>query len=293
MSTRTTRMHCAVFAVCLLAGSLGHSQTAAPSTPGPAAPEQRVTVGIEGKLDVLLPGPELKAKPADRTAPLIVRIASTRLHGTLVQYDLRYIGLVPGAYDLRTYLLRDGAPAGDGLPPLQVEVRGLLPEQHQGSLAAHPRAGIASFVGYKWLLGGVTALWIVAAIPMFLARRRRDQIPLAPEAAPPPSLAERLRPMVELASAGKLTTDQQAQLERLLLSHWQQRLGLESLEPSEAIARLRAHPEAGALLRGLEDWLHRRPGSARVDIEAMLAPYRRAEGSVEADPVARPAAALT
>src|SRR5689334_13586147 len=60
------------------------------------------TVGIEGKVEVLLPGPKLKAKPAERKAPLNVRIASTRPHGTLVHYDLRYVGLMPGRYDLRS-----------------------------------------------------------------------------------------------------------------------------------------------------------------------------------------------
>ena len=141
-------------------------------------------------------------------------------------------------------------------------------------MTSHPRAVVGVPLGYKWLLGGAAALWVVAAIPLFLARRRHRESPIHPDAAPPPTLAERLRPMVEQARAGKLSTDQQAQLERLLLSHWQQRLGLESIAISDALTRLRAHPEAGALLRGLEDWLHRRPGSAQVDIEAVLAPYR-------------------
>jgi hypothetical protein len=29
------------------------------------------------------------------------------------------------------------------------------------------------------------------------------------------------------------------------------------------------------LLRALEDWLHRRPGTARVDLDAVLAPYAK------------------
>ena len=41
-----------------------------------------------------------------------------------------------------------------------------------------------------------------------------------------------------------------------------------------ALARLRAYPEAGALLRGTDAWLHQPPGRAAVDVAALLAPYR-------------------
>ena len=43
---------------------------------------------------------------------------------------------------------------------------------------------------------------------------------------------------------------------------------------ADAVVRLKEHREAGALLRALEDWLHRPPGSASVDVAAVLAPYR-------------------
>jgi len=231
------------------------------------------TVGIEGRLEVLLPTPALIAKPADRAAPMNVRIAATRPHGALTQYDLRYIGLVPGEYDLRAYLLpKEGTPAAS-LPPLNVTVRGLLPEENEGRLALVPRSAFARLGGYQAVMTGTAALWLLCAIPLFLAHRRRKAVAIAPVAAPPPTLAERLHPLVEAASHGTLTADEQAHLERMLIGHWRERLALDSLDPSEAMSRLRAHPEAGGLLRALEDWLHRRPGSAAVDLEAVLAPY--------------------
>ena len=52
------------------------------------------------------------------------------------------------------------------------------------------------------------------------------------------------------------------------------RLGLDGLEPVAALVRLRAHPEAGALLRGTDAWLHQPPGRVAVDVAALLAPYR-------------------
>ena len=231
------------------------------------------TVGIEGQLDALLPAPELKAKPASVASPITLRIAATRLHGTLIQYDLRYIGLVPGEYDLRAYLLRDGGAPADDLPPLPVKITGILPADHRGELSAYRGGRFAALGGYRWMLAGIGALWILAALPLFLSRRRRKETaePTAPIA--PPTLADRLRPLVESATAGRLTADQQAQLERLLLAHWREKLGLEKMDASEAMPRLREHPEAGALLRTLEDWLHRRPGTVKVDVESVLAPY--------------------
>src|SRR5437867_3237409 len=85
--------------------------------------------------------------------------------------------------------------------------------------------------------------------------------PARREAPPPsaPTLADRLRPLVEQAAAGTLTRDGQAQLERLLLNHWRQRLELTTDSFADAIRKLRQHNEAGALLRELENWLHRPP----------------------------------
>jgi hypothetical protein len=233
------------------------------------------TVGIEGRVKVLLPGTTLLAKAADRTAPINVRIAATRPHGTLTEYDLRYIGLVPGKYDLRQFLIReDGSPTND-LPVLEVQVAGLLPAQHKGELLAHQGSPFAAFGGYKVVIRAAVALWALVVIPLFLANRKRKAATEVSATIAPPTLAERLRPLVELATAGRLTTDQQAQLERMLLSHWRERLGLESVSATEAITRLREHAEAGVLLRALEDWLHRRPGTAKVDLDAVLAPYAK------------------
>jgi len=41
------------------------------------------------------------------------------------------------------------------------------------------------------------------------------------------------------------------------------------------LQKIRLHPEAGDLLRSLEDWLHRPPGAAKVDVNAILEPYGR------------------
>ena len=36
---------------------------------------------------------------------------------------------------------------------------------------------------------------------------------------------------------------------------------------------MRNHGDAGRLLRALEDWLHRKPGTVEVDVDDLLEPY--------------------
>ena len=152
----------------------------------------------------------------------------------------------------------------------------MLPPQSPASSALAENRSLIALGGYKWILGGSRGALGLLGSPLFPSRARAATDDGDAPVSAPPTLAERLRPLVELASAGKLTADEKAQLERMLLGHWRERLGLESLEPRRGHARLRAHPEAGVLLRALEDWLHRPPGSVKVDIDAVLAPYANA-----------------
>ena len=63
-------------------------------------------------------------------------------------------------------------------------------------------------------------------------------------------------------------------MELLLLAYWRQRLGLES-DPVRAVGAIRADPEAGRLLRGIEAWLHAPAGRgpSAEEIGELLAPY--------------------
>jgi hypothetical protein len=233
------------------------------------------TVGMEGQLDVALPLAGMITLPGDHRAPLVLRIVASQPHGTLTRYDLRYAGRVPGPHDLRKYLFTaEGKPATN-LPALMVHVVGLLPNPHNGWLEEQAHREPALFSSYRVMLIGAGVLWVLA----FFVLRRLGRT-LKSESTPatvssPPSFAETIRPLVERAAAGQLTAEEKARLERMLITHWQQRLQLAETNPSELISHLRQHPEAGALLRALEDWLHRPPGRAAVRVEEFLAPYRQ------------------
>ncbi len=245
---------------------------APPAQVGPAV--SPVSVGREGRLEAVLPGAPIEVKPLDKRAEIVVRIAGTRPHGTATRYDLRYFGLVPGRYDLRQSLVRRDGTTLEDVPPLAVEIVGRLPAEHHGWLIEEPLQPIALFGTYRTLMISLAAAWLVAPLVWFLVNRRRTKTRATKLPDAPPTLADRLRPLVEQAAAGALSHDGQAQLERLLILHWRQRLGLETRDPADALAVLRQHPEAGALLRALEDWLHRPPGASASDVNALLAPYR-------------------
>jgi hypothetical protein len=251
-----------------------------------AAPELgSSTVGMPVSVrELVLPGPELEVVPATDATPVIVRLEAVRPHGEHFRYDLVWYGLEPGQHDLGHFLRRKDGAAGPDLPPLPVVVRSLLApgqvEPHRPDAGALPGLG-----GYRWVLAGAAAAWVLALLALLSAgRRRRARAPVGAPRAPDP--AARLRALVAAAEGGALEPAGRAELELALIAHWKRRLGLGELEAAAALARLAAHPEAGPLLAGLEDWLHR-PGRPDVDLARLLAPYREL-GAEAADPQGGP-----
>lgn len=231
------------------------------------------SVGMPVQIEQLvLPGPELEPTPVTDETPVIIRIDAVYPHGSDFRYDLTYYGLEPGEYDLRDFLRRkDGSSVSD-LPELPITVESLLPpgqvEPHGLEFSRLPWLG-----GYRLLMILAGVLW-VAAMVWVLYPRRKSAATATAVVEEPPSLADRLRPLVTDAMAGRLPAQKLAELERALVQYWRRRLRLEELPPSQALAELRAHPEASPLLTQLETWLHRPPGDQQVDVNALLEPYQ-------------------
>lgn len=240
------------------------------------APPGAIPVGMEGSRMKVLPGDKLEAAPVGDKSKIILRIHDVFPHGTDKRYDLRYFGFVPGEYDLAKFLRHADGTAPTNLPPIPVRIRGILPEDHDGKLIEDKSGGVSLPGSYTAWLIGLGVVWFIAAWPLFLLGRKR-KTPLGQAQDEGPDLAERLRPLVEQAANGTLDIDGRARLERMIFSHWRERLGLPGDgDLAELHQQLKKHDEAGPLLRGLEDWLHRPPGTATVDIAALLEPYRRA-----------------
>jgi len=238
----------------------------------PAATGKRSsTVGLPARIDQLvLPGPELEVKPLAARTPIVLRIVHVAPHGSAFRYDLEYCGLEPGTFDLANYLRRKDRSAATDLPPLPVTIKSLLPPGQVKPHELEPQPG-PHLGGYRLalIIGGV--LWLLGFLAILLVGRPRKKA--IHQTARPVTLADRLRPLIEDAVAGKVEASRLAELERTLIVYWERRLQLSDRKPAEVLAVLRLHAEAGPLLRQLEVWLHR-PGAATIDVASLLAPYR-------------------
>jgi hypothetical protein len=255
--------------ICLVTGLLVLvSRTAANVEDVPAS-----TVGLPGQIHgLVLPGSELEAKPVtDRKTPVVLRIIRVWPHGTAHRYDLEYVGLEPGAFDLRDYLVRkDGSSTAD-LPAIPVTINSVLPPgqvlPNDLPLQGTPRPG-----GYRLVLISAGVSWLLGLVLILVLFR-----PRSPRASPltrPRTIADRLRPLIEDALAGRGNPVLLADLERTLIAFWVRKLGLQDLEPAEALVELRQHPDAGPLLVQLETWLHKPGSPVRVAPAGLLEPYR-------------------
>ncbi len=226
---------------------------------------------------LVLPGPELEAKPLeDRQAKLVVRIVEVFPHGSAFRYNLVYYGLEPGEYDLKDSLRRkDGGSTAD-LPKIPVTIRAILPpgQIEPNRLVSRPlprpwRYRTAIGTGRSGIVGWIAGLLAI----IFVGRGKRKPAELEGSSVGP-TLADRLRPLVDRAMNGTLEPGQHAELERMLIGYWRKRLKLESSSPGQAIAAIRNDEQAGRLLHQLEIWLHSPDHNEEVDVAALLEPYR-------------------
>jgi plasmid stabilization system protein ParE len=241
---------------------------------GPQNPPE-TSIGISGRiLQLVLPAPELEAVPLAPQSAIVLRVLGTWPHGTDFRYDLEYYGLEAGRYDLAKYLAhKDGTPVAN-LPEIPVTIVSLLADGQVQPNTLEPTA-LPHLGGYQKTLIGLGVVWVLGlAAILFLGRRRAQAVR---ERARPRTLAEELRPLVEDALAGRLSRSDRARLELRLVEYWRRKLALTDREPQVLLVELRAHPQAGALLRSLEDWLHRPDPPAAVDLAQLLAPYEKVD----------------
>lgn len=236
-----------------------------------AGEERTASVGMRARAELVLPGGELVPAPSTSKAKVVVRVLNVWRHGEHHRYELEWCGLEPGSHDLAKYLVRkDGSPA-DGLPEVKVSVTSVLPKGSAEPSELSP-APSERLHGYTALQIAVGVLWGAGLLAiLFVGRKYRSK---AIAAASKPTLADRLRPLVESVAAGSADTAAKAELERLMVAFWRSRLDLGAAKAGDAIVAIRRHAEAGALLRQLEQWLHVPSPAVAVDVGALLAPYR-------------------
>ncbi|MAT15384.1 MAG: hypothetical protein CMJ46_08955 [Planctomyces sp.] len=224
--------------------------------------------------DVVLPRSELQVKEIEESTPIVLRIINVRPHGPdMYRYTFEYYGLKPGDYNLVDYLERKDASAVGELSPVPVAVTSVLPA-YRVEPNAPTEASISRLGGYRYWLIGIAMLWTLGFCVILLARKKKSSSEVDGQSVVVPTLAERLRPMVEQAISGQLSHSRMAELEMMLVAFWRRRLHLEQEDVAVVTRKLKQHEEAGPLLRELETLLHRPNSQHEVDMSRLLQPYQ-------------------
>ncbi len=236
-----------------------------------AEPIAVTTVGIEGRARLESSRP-LRARDALEGDEYLARIVQTReLPGGNFEVELAFLAELPGPFDLRELLTDPPEELGE----LIVQVDSLLPEEHDGALFEGARSRLPSYPSRTRWLPFAAVLWALPLLWVLVRWIRRPRIRPEPQASPP-TLAERLEPLLGKASRGELDPAGKAKLDRLMLEAWSVSLRISDLPPGEAIAAIRRHDRAGALLGEVERWLYA-PNGAEINSERvaeLLEPYR-------------------
>ncbi len=234
-------------------------------------PSQRVGLPLKIR-EIYIPGGEVKAKARrDSKPPLSVRILEVKPAKDGSRYDFEIQGLDPGQYDLADFL---EAPEGTKIPEIALEITTTLPpglvRPHEISQGKLPELG-----GYRRMMILLGSLWVAGLIAILFWRKKKPTTGEDGNAVPI-ALSERLRPLIDQAAMGNLSSDDRAKLERLVFGHWRERRPeIAALSPAEAMAKLRTDSEASPLILALERWLHSRESTASgADIGKLLAPYK-------------------
>jgi len=241
---------------------------------GKKNPTQRVGLPLIVE-EIYFAGPLLEPVPRrDREPPLVVRILETKPAKNGFRYTLEVQGLEAGTFNVGEYLRETTAESGHSEHGLLVTITTDLPPGLPRPADLAPK-DVPEIGGYRNTLKILGVLWfVILAIIIYSFRKKKTA---TTETAPPPSVAERLKPLIQKASKEILSTEDQAQLERLLVGHWRERLSeLSQKEPAEVLRQLRAHPEASPLILQLEKWLHApNPDLSSDDLDQLLSPYRQ------------------
>lgn len=232
------------------------------------------TVGYPAQIrQLVIAGPELKAKPIEnRKQALLVRLIEIYPHGSDFRYDIEFTGLEPGIFNLGEYLEPvDSSDSNWTAPTIPVTIRALLPPgQVEPSELAIRENRFQSYYLATLVVGGV--VWAAGLFVILFSGR--GKIFRSRLESKPVTVADRLKPLMEKAVSGDLTTAEKAELERVLVAFWRKKLRLQHLPASDLRSTLREHAEAGKMLDLLDRWLHQPANDDDFDIEELIKPYQ-------------------
>jgi hypothetical protein len=158
------------------------------------------------------------------------------------------------------YRLPDGAEGEASSEPVPLKVVSLLPKDPQEQKLADIRGPLSVGIGRAFWVGLFIALGLVAAVVVWLLRRRRKaEVPETVAVPEMPADAEALRALAALAASGLLARGEYRpfyiRLTTVAKRYLERRLGAPVLEmtTAETLAFLRGHVHGGDLLPVVRD----------------------------------------
>lgn len=224
--------------------------------------------------DLYIPGSQVEVIPRkNNESSLVIRILEIKPAAEGFRYNLEIYALDPGKHHIADFLRR----VEDEAPITGLDATFEATTIHPGDLLPKPQDPTpnppSKLGGYRILLIILGILWALGLLAILFVRKKGR----ASDTRTTPSLttAKKIQALVQQAVEGTLDDSDRAQLERLLLGHWKDKVPeLHQLAPAEALVKLRENPEASPLVLKLEEWLHApSPGFSESEITSLLAPY--------------------
>jgi hypothetical protein len=224
--------------------------------------------------DLFIPGPKIEVIPrTNNESSLVIRILKIKPVAEGFRYDLEIYALDPGIHRISQFLryATDRSPVQSLDATFEVTTThplDTLPKPSEPEPVEPEKLG-----GYKNLIIILGTFWVLIFFAIIFYRKK----PIANLVVetPLPTLHEKLQVLVSTASLGELNDQEQANLERLILGHWKEKIPeITSLTPARALVELRSNPEASPLILKLEEWLHA-PNKklSREEFLSLLTPY--------------------
>jgi hypothetical protein len=263
-------------AALLLAAAATAVPSPAPTPTGPVAvkataSKTEVTVGETFTIDVTATGPagttytfageatsdalELRTPPAEGGATPPPEPGTHRYEAAVFALGEAMLPPIPVRYRLP-----DGTEGEASSEPIALKVVSLLPKDPQQQKLADIRGPLSVGVGRAFWVALLLFLGLVAALAVWLVRRRRKaEAPYAVALPELPADVEALRALSALAASGLLSRGEYRpfyiQLTAVAKRYLERRLGAPVLEmtTAETLAFLRRHAHGGELLPVVRD----------------------------------------
>lgn len=216
--------------------------------------EKNPGVGLVKRVTVSFPGEEIMAAKVDEKSEAMVRILNKKKTADGFTYDIEFIGLEPGTYNLVKYLRSAVTGEPLNLPEYSVEVDTVLNKDFQGELVDFQKSVETLTPWYKKLNYLIIGFWVIL-LPAIIFLGRKKQVVEEIIEVKEKSLNEKIQELLTTLK-GKSSKEIWQKIEGLIFQHWCKEKNLGNMPMHEAMVKLKADSEAGPFILKLEQGLH-------------------------------------